>query len=276
MPAFRAAVAHGYGRELDIHITRDGKVVVFQDDTLERMCGGHGKVEDYTLEELRKLHLLNTTERIPELQDVLEYVDGRVPLLVELKIPGRDLRVCEASYDILKTYHGKNLVQSFNTLGLLWYHKYAPAILRGQLSSNLTADPLNDPYILRFLVKYLMLNVIGRPDFISYKLKDLPNCSVLICRWQWRIPVAVWTLRTEQALQQGKVDCVVIDQEPAKAFVAENPGLKILDTEYVTEDYAIAVKKGNTELLDQINETLAKLKADGTLQSINDKYKKAE
>lgn len=204
MAAFRAAVAHGYGIELDIHITRDGKVVVFHDDTLERMCGEHGKVEDYTLEELQKFHLLNTTERIPELQEVLEYVDGRAPLLVELKIPGRDLRVCEASYDILKTYHGKYLVQSFNTLGLQWYRKYAPAILRGQLSSNLTADPLNDPYILRFLVKYLMLNVIGRPDFISYKLKDLPNCSVLLCRWLWRIPVAVWTLRTEQALQQGK------------------------------------------------------------------------
>ena len=96
MAAFRAAVAHGYGIELDIHITRDGKVVVFHDDTLERMCGEHGKVEDYTLEELQKFHLLNTTERIPELQEVLEYVDGRVPLLVELKIPGRDLRVCEA------------------------------------------------------------------------------------------------------------------------------------------------------------------------------------
>lgn len=79
-----------------------------------------------------------------------------------------------------------------------------------------------------------------------------------------------------QALQTGKVDAVVIDNEPAKAFVAENPGLKILDTEYVTEDYAIAVKKGNTELLDQINEILAKLKADGTLQSIIDKYIKAE
>ena len=79
-----------------------------------------------------------------------------------------------------------------------------------------------------------------------------------------------------QALLTGKVDAVVIDNEPAKAFVAENEGLKILDTEYVTEDYAIAVQKGNKELLDQINETLAKLKADGTLQSIIDKYIKAE
>lgn len=79
-----------------------------------------------------------------------------------------------------------------------------------------------------------------------------------------------------QALQTGKVDAVVIDNEPAKAFVAENPGLKILDTEYVTEDYAIAVKKGNTELLDQVNTILAKLKDDGTLQSIIDKYIKAE
>ena len=85
MAAFRAAVAHGYGIELDIHITRDGKVVVFHDDTLERMCGEHGKVEDYTLVELQKFHLLNTTERIPELQEVLEYVDGRAPLLVELR-----------------------------------------------------------------------------------------------------------------------------------------------------------------------------------------------
>ena len=79
-----------------------------------------------------------------------------------------------------------------------------------------------------------------------------------------------------QALLTGKVDAVVIDNEPAKAFVAENDGLKILDTEYVTEDYAIAVQKGNKELLDQINTILAQLKADGTLQSIIDKYIKAE
>lgn len=74
------------------------------------------------------------------------------------------------------------------------------------------------------------------------------------------------------ALSQGKVDAVVIDSEPAKSFVAENAGLKILETEYVVEDYAICINKENPELTKAINAALAELKADGTLQSIIDKY----
>ncbi len=79
-----------------------------------------------------------------------------------------------------------------------------------------------------------------------------------------------------QALISGKVDCVIIDNEPAKAFVAANEGIKLLDTEYTVEDYAICVAKDNSELLDDINEALAELKADGTLQEIIDKYIPAE
>lgn len=79
-----------------------------------------------------------------------------------------------------------------------------------------------------------------------------------------------------QALVSGKIDCVVIDNEPAKKFVEANEGLKILDTEYVTEEYAIAVSKDNAELKDKINTALKELKEDGTLQKIVDKYIKAE
>jgi polar amino acid transport system substrate-binding protein len=75
-----------------------------------------------------------------------------------------------------------------------------------------------------------------------------------------------------QALQNGQVDCVVIDNAPAQEFVAANEGLTILDTEYVTEDYAIGVAKGNTALLDAINGALQELIADGTVQSIIDSY----
>ena len=79
-----------------------------------------------------------------------------------------------------------------------------------------------------------------------------------------------------QALVAGKVDCVVIDSEPAKAFVEANDGLKILDTEYVEEEYAICVAKDNDELLNQINDALDKLKSNGTIDKIVAKYIPAE
>lgn len=75
-----------------------------------------------------------------------------------------------------------------------------------------------------------------------------------------------------QALKQGKVDCVIIDEEPAKNYVASNDGIKILEDTFEPEDYAICVKKGNTELLDKFNTALAELEADGTLQKIKDNY----
>ena len=75
-----------------------------------------------------------------------------------------------------------------------------------------------------------------------------------------------------QALVNGQIDCVVIDSAPAAAFVASNPGLTILETEYVTENYAIGMAKGNTALLEAINKALDELTADGTIQAIVDKY----
>ena len=83
-------------------------------------------------------------------------------------------------------------------------------------------------------------------------------------------------LTAVQMLNNGQVDCVVIDNAPAKEFIAANPGLKLLDTAYVEESYAIGVGKGNTELKDAINTALEELKADGTLQAIADKYITAE
>ena len=83
-------------------------------------------------------------------------------------------------------------------------------------------------------------------------------------------------LTAVQALVNGQVDAVVIDNAPAKEFVAANPGLKILDTSYAEEDYAIGVAKGNTAMLDAINGALEELKNDGTLQAIVDKHIKAE
>ena len=83
-------------------------------------------------------------------------------------------------------------------------------------------------------------------------------------------------LTAVQALNNGQVDAVVIDNAPAKEFVAANPGLVLLDTSYAEEDYAIGMNKSNTALLEAVNAALEELKADGTLQAIVDKYIKAE
>ena len=83
-------------------------------------------------------------------------------------------------------------------------------------------------------------------------------------------------LTAVQALVNGQVDCVVIDNAPAQEFVAANPGLKILDTSYVEEEYAIGMGKGNTAMLEAVNGALADLKEDGTIQAIVDKYISAE
>jgi glycerophosphoryl diester phosphodiesterase len=204
MPAFQKAIAKGYGIELDLHLTADGELVVFHDDTLTRMCGRDDVIESMTSKELTRCRLLNTRETIPLFRDVLALVDGQVPLLIELKIPSHSMDICEETYLQLQSYTGSYMIQSFNTMGLKWFRTHAPHVLRGQLSSNLTRSHKENSWLLRFVVKHLLCNAIGRPDFISYKLHDLPSPGVWILKNIFRAPIAVWTLRTPKALRTGK------------------------------------------------------------------------
>lgn len=204
MAAFYAAIKNGYGIELDVHLTKDNKLVVFHDNTLTRMCDAPRVVEELTYEELKRYPLLHTSEHIPLFTDVLALVNGQVPLLIELKIPTKSIKICSAVYEKLDHYNGDYLVQSFNTMGLRWFRLHAPEILRGQLSSNLLKSHSAEPFLLKCFVKSLFANVLGRPDFISYKLSDLPTLNVWILRTFFGTPVAVWTLRTNDALYQGR------------------------------------------------------------------------
>ena len=204
MPAFRQALSHGYGIELDVHLTKDGRLVVFHDDTLNRVCKKSGTIENLTVPELKTCRLQDTEEQIPLFEDVLSLVNGQVPLLIELKIPGRSTAICQHVHKALSCYHGNYMIQSVNTMGLFWYRRHAPEVLRGQLSSRLTKDPLKELWFLRFLAENLLLNFLGRPDFISYKLKSLPKFTVSFLRKFFGTPTAVWTLRTPEALLEGK------------------------------------------------------------------------
>ena len=101
--AFRRAADAGYGMEMDVQITKDGVPVVFHDFTLERMCKKPGKICDYTWQELKDFKLGNSQETIPKFEDVLKAVNGRVPLIIEIKVEWMDLSVCPAADGLLKS-----------------------------------------------------------------------------------------------------------------------------------------------------------------------------
>lgn len=163
--AFHAAMDKGYWIENDIHLTKDGFVVVFHDDTLDRMCGVPGRVEEKTLTELKALRLAGTDQQIPTLQECLDLVDGRVPLLIEFKCPtSQATPLCEAANLVLKNYRGQYLIQSFYPPVLGWYRKHRKDICRGQL-----ATPFYGEAFHRRLAGALLFNFIGRPDFVSYE-----------------------------------------------------------------------------------------------------------
>jgi len=219
MPAFQRAVLNGYAIELDLHSTIDGQVVVFHDDSLRRICGVDRPVWTCTYDELSTFRLQGTDEKIPLFRDVLSFVNGRVPLLIELKLPTHDMSLCREAWDILRDYNGPFMIQSFNTFGLKWFRKHAPHILRGQLSSDLTRERRNSivraAYLPCVLAKYLVCNVIGRPDFISYRYSARKNLSFWLDCNLFRAGAAVWTIRGEDLRRRlaGSYDMIIMEEE---------------------------------------------------------------
>lgn len=203
MSAFREALRQNLAVELDIHLTRDKQVVVFHDDSLQRICGVEGTVEASTYEELQRLHLSGTDQRIPLFTEVLDALDGRIPLLIELKLPDRSTELCRYAWEILQNYKGAYMIQSFNSLGVRWFRIHAPQVLRGQLASALTRTNPGSPYAARFCAEHLLTNLYCRPDFISYKFADAQNLSLRLLRRLYHTPVAVWTLRNNRVYKKA-------------------------------------------------------------------------
>lgn len=167
--AFQKAVESGYGIELDVQLSKDGQVVVFHDNTLRRLTGLSGKVSEYTWEQLKTAKLCGTEHGIPLFEEVLKLVDGKVPIIVELKRGSQNKLLCEKTYTLLKQYAGLVCVESFDPRIVRWFKKYAPTILRGQLLESYKSyrkDGANP--IIAFLLSRGFANCIARPQFIAW------------------------------------------------------------------------------------------------------------
>lgn len=199
LSAFKAAVEKGYLIENDIHITADNEVVVFHDDTLERMCGIKGKIEEKTLSELKKLRLNNTNEQIPTLKECLETVNGKTALLIEFKCNGKTCkRLYREANKILEEYKGLYFVQSFYPPLIRLYKKYNKKVCRGQLSTAFKGETIE-----KRMLGCLLFNFLSRPHFVSYEHKYANKFSLKLNKILGAFPVC-WTLKNKEDLQKAK------------------------------------------------------------------------
>lgn len=201
MAAFLKAVEAGFGIEMDVQLTKDKIPVVFHDFTLSRACGVENTLADFTYEELMQFSLFDSDQKIPALEEVLKLVDGKVPLIIEYKIPGRSTEVCSVADKLLQDYKGVYCIESFNPLGVLWYRKNRGEILRGQLSENFIKSgetELSRP--LYFALHHLLFNFLTKPDFIAYNHSQYKDLSRWLCKKLYGSLAVAWTIKSEEAL----------------------------------------------------------------------------
>jgi len=209
LAAFKRAVDNGFGMELDVHLTLDNKLVVTHDSNLRRVTtvradhkavtpdnmefptevtiGCERAVEEMTLEEIQSYPLEESDERVPELSDVLKLVQGRTPIIVELKPRGGNHKaLADKTVEVLKDYDGVFCVESFNSFAVLYLARQYPEIVRGQLASNLTRDARekkpDDPResfktsaFTTWMVRDMRMNILSKPDFAAYNFRDRRN-----------------------------------------------------------------------------------------------------
>lgn len=203
LASFENAIKHGYAIEIDVRPLSDGTVVVFHDETLGRMTGADGFISNYSYDDIKSLRLLKTNERIPTLEEVLSFVDGRTPILIEIKNMGK-VGFEKNVWKAISKYKGEYAIQSFNPYSLEWFKLNAPHVKRGQLASFFKGE-LSINFAKRFALKRMLLNKkVSEPNFISYKAEDLPNKYVKKYK---EMPVIAWCIRNEEAFNKVKKHC---------------------------------------------------------------------
>jgi glycerophosphoryl diester phosphodiesterase len=189
--AFELAVKSGYPIELDLQLLNDGHIAVFHDSSLLRMTGVNSSICSKDKDDLKTLRLLETGQSIPLLEEVLECVNGQVPLIIEIKNPLFPARFEFALLKILKIYKGDFAVESFNPLTVLWMRIIANKILRGQLS--------------RSLFRANLYGKITDPDFLAVDITKLKYDQRKESKK--KIPVIGYTAKSQEEFAKAMEIC---------------------------------------------------------------------
>lgn len=204
MAAFRRAIDHGFGAELDVHLMADGNLAVVHDSDLTRVCGKKACIEDLVEEELMDYPLMGTEELIPLFEEVLELFEGKTPLVIELKVEGGNANaLTDAVMAMLEEWDGAYCLESFHPAVLLRLKERYPWVLRGQLSQNFLRDSEvgNLSLPARFVLTNLLTTGLTKPDFIAYNWKDRGNLCLRWMKTLYGVHEVDWTVRDQKTME---------------------------------------------------------------------------
>lgn len=196
--AFEEAIELNLPIEFDVHILKDDTVVVFHDDNLYRLTKINKQLNKCSYIEIQNLC---STFNIPKFEDVLKYIDGRVPIIIEIKSNTMCFRIEKAVINILEKYDGFYVIQSFNPISLMYLKCKIKDILIGQLSCDFSNVKMNR--VLKYILQNLYFNYILKPDFLSFDLKSMPNKYVN--NFKKNKFVIGWNIQSKKELKQAKI-----------------------------------------------------------------------
>ena len=197
-PAFAAAIAGGYGMETDLQISADGEAMVHHDYALGRLTEGSSRLADMTAAEIEAVRFKASADRIMTLGDLCDLVAGRATLLLELKSHfDGDRRLVQRCADVLKNYSGPVAVVSFDPTMIAAAREIAPGMPRGIIAERHYAHQEWDRFTgaQKRNMAFLLHAPRTRPNFIAYRVADLPAAAPLIARWAFGLPLLTWTVR---------------------------------------------------------------------------------
>lgn len=203
LEAFSLAIEKGYAIEIDIHLLKDDNIAVVHDSNLERVTSHKVIIEDLTKDDLINYPLLLNKQKIPLLDEVLELINGQVPLLIEIKGEKLNKKLCDNLLKILKNYPFKDYIalQSFNPKIVKYLKKHTNEYSVGFLCSDRLND-IKSKLVEKLLVQMKLLKFI-RADFISYDINCLPN-KYVSKKQQEGYQLLTWTINSEEKLAKAK------------------------------------------------------------------------
>ena len=209
LAAFRRAIAHGFGSELDVHLLKGGTLAVFHDSNLRRMTGTDGIIEHLNAAALDALTLDGTREYIPQLCEVLALYEGTgLPLLVELKSSrGNSAALAARAVAALDRYHVPYLIESFDPRCLLWLRRCRPEIARGQLAMDFTRGleaSSGYGYMADRMLTRMAFNGKTRPAFVSYRFEDRGVPALRRALRRASPEVFYWTIRSREDMEEAE------------------------------------------------------------------------